>query len=226
MSTSSIELRFPKTAEVAEVLTPKAIEFLAALHRNFNARRLALLARRDGRTPGGGLPVRGVCLTVLAKAPLPGLAKTLLIATLAEALSVVSRSTGNTVSPAASPPASRPTTRWQSSAPCAAAVAVGKALAALATTHQVFVVTHLAQVAALADHHVQFRAAPGVDRVVAARPQHAIRMDRPEPAARRIVRHREPVQETRDRRVRIGIGQAGETRGIGAINDTMVVRQG
>ena len=37
----------------------------------------------------------------------------------------------------------------------AAAIAVGRALAALATTHQVFVVTHLAQVAALADQHVQ-----------------------------------------------------------------------
>ena len=49
MSTSSIELRFPETAEVTQILTPKAIEFLAALHRNFNARRLALLARRVER---------------------------------------------------------------------------------------------------------------------------------------------------------------------------------
>ncbi len=37
------------TPEYAQILTPDALEFLAKLHRNFNARRLELLARRGRR---------------------------------------------------------------------------------------------------------------------------------------------------------------------------------
>jgi DNA repair protein RecN (Recombination protein N) len=52
-----------------------------------------------------------------------------------------------------------------------AAVAVGRALADLATRHQVLVVTHLAQVAAFADHHVAVTKDTDAERTVArARP--------------------------------------------------------
>jgi DNA repair protein RecN (Recombination protein N) len=49
----------------------------------------------------------------------------------------------------------------------AAAVAVGRSLAALASTQQVFVVTHLPQVAAFADSHVQVTKQSGDDHTVA-----------------------------------------------------------
>jgi malate synthase len=49
MSTSSVDLRFPATQEVAEILTPQAIELIASLHRTFEARRQELLARRVAR---------------------------------------------------------------------------------------------------------------------------------------------------------------------------------
>lgn len=49
----------------------------------------------------------------------------------------------------------------------AAAVAVGRALAALATDHQVLVVTHLSQVAVFADHQVAVRKDEIDDRTVA-----------------------------------------------------------
>ena len=48
-----------------------------------------------------------------------------------------------------------------------AAVAVGRALATLAADHQVFVVTHLPQVAAFADHHVAIEKSVGRGRSVA-----------------------------------------------------------
>lgn len=44
-----IEIRAPQSSAAAEVLTPAALAFLAALQRQFNARRLALLARRAER---------------------------------------------------------------------------------------------------------------------------------------------------------------------------------
>jgi DNA repair protein RecN (Recombination protein N) len=48
-----------------------------------------------------------------------------------------------------------------------AAVAVGRALATLAAEQQVFVVTHLPQVAAFADHHVAIEKATGRGRTAA-----------------------------------------------------------
>jgi DNA repair protein RecN (Recombination protein N) len=48
-----------------------------------------------------------------------------------------------------------------------AAVAVGRALAQIARSHQVLVVTHLAQVAAFADHHVVVRKSEADGRTVA-----------------------------------------------------------
>jgi len=48
-----------------------------------------------------------------------------------------------------------------------AAVAVGRALAALAQHHQVLVVTHLPQVAAFADHQLVVRKETAEDRTVA-----------------------------------------------------------
>ncbi|MEF3274544.1 MAG: malate synthase A [Chloroflexus sp.] len=44
-----VTITAPITPEYAEILTPEALEFLATLHRRFNARRLELLARRAER---------------------------------------------------------------------------------------------------------------------------------------------------------------------------------
>jgi malate synthase len=43
------EIRAPLTGRFAEVLTPAAVEFVAALHHEFNGRREALLAAREER---------------------------------------------------------------------------------------------------------------------------------------------------------------------------------
>ena len=54
-----VQILGPVTPEQAAVLTPEAQAFVAALHRCFNAHRLALLARRDARqreTDAGRLP--------------------------------------------------------------------------------------------------------------------------------------------------------------------------
>lgn len=91
----------------------------------------------------------------------------------------------------------------------AAAVAVGRALAALAAHHQVLVVTHLSQVAAFADHQVAVRKAEVDDRTVATAltldtPGRVVELSRmlsgqPDSAAAR--RHAEELLETaaRDR---------------------------
>src|SRR6266404_2080919 len=44
-----IEIRKPLTGRQAEILTPEAAEFVARLHRTFNATREALLAQRIAR---------------------------------------------------------------------------------------------------------------------------------------------------------------------------------
>ncbi|MFN3374110.1 MAG: malate synthase A, partial [Chloroflexus sp.] len=46
---AGVTITAPITPEYAEILTPEALEFLATLHRRFNARRLELLARRAER---------------------------------------------------------------------------------------------------------------------------------------------------------------------------------
>ncbi|MCX7861284.1 MAG: malate synthase, partial [Chloroflexus sp.] len=46
---AGVTITAPITPEYAEILTPEALEFLATLHRRFNARRLELLARRADR---------------------------------------------------------------------------------------------------------------------------------------------------------------------------------
>lgn len=46
---AGVTITAPITPEYAEILTPEALEFLATLHRRFNARRLELLARRTER---------------------------------------------------------------------------------------------------------------------------------------------------------------------------------
>ncbi|WP_298815364.1 malate synthase A [Chloroflexus sp.] len=46
---TGVTITAPITPEYAEILTPEALEFLATLHRRFNARRLELLARRGER---------------------------------------------------------------------------------------------------------------------------------------------------------------------------------
>ncbi len=46
---SAIQVMAPVSAEFAEILTPDALKFLEKLHRNFNQRRLSLLARRQDR---------------------------------------------------------------------------------------------------------------------------------------------------------------------------------
>jgi malate synthase len=43
---AGVQILGPMTPEYAEILTPPALEFIAALHRQFNARRLELLERR------------------------------------------------------------------------------------------------------------------------------------------------------------------------------------
>ena len=47
--TNGIEIKAEVSATNAEILTPDALAFLGKLHRNFNARRLALLAKRVER---------------------------------------------------------------------------------------------------------------------------------------------------------------------------------
>jgi malate synthase len=47
--TDHVVINAPLTPEYAEILTPEAIAFLAALHRRFNARRLELLQNRAAR---------------------------------------------------------------------------------------------------------------------------------------------------------------------------------
>ncbi len=49
MSTTGIELRSKSAPRTEEILSPEALAFLAALHRRFNATRLALLAARAER---------------------------------------------------------------------------------------------------------------------------------------------------------------------------------
>ncbi|WP_322493798.1 malate synthase A [Chloroflexus sp.] len=46
---AGVTITAPITPEYAEILTTEALEFLATLHRRFNARRLELLARRTER---------------------------------------------------------------------------------------------------------------------------------------------------------------------------------
>lgn len=46
---AGVTITAPITPEYAEILTTEALEFLATLHRHFNARRLELLARRTER---------------------------------------------------------------------------------------------------------------------------------------------------------------------------------
>jgi malate synthase len=46
---AGVAIAAPVTAEYAEILTPEALAFLAMLHRQFDARRLELLARRAAR---------------------------------------------------------------------------------------------------------------------------------------------------------------------------------
>jgi malate synthase len=56
---AGVELRAPASPLVAEVLTPAALDFLARLHRAFNARRLELLrhrAERQAALDAGELP--------------------------------------------------------------------------------------------------------------------------------------------------------------------------
>ena len=44
-----VDLARPVEGRAAEVLTPEALEFVAELHRRFDARRLELLAQRRAR---------------------------------------------------------------------------------------------------------------------------------------------------------------------------------
>jgi malate synthase len=46
---AGIDLRGEARSEWSEILTPEALEFVAGLHREFNPRRLELLARREAR---------------------------------------------------------------------------------------------------------------------------------------------------------------------------------
>ncbi len=46
---AGVQISAPITPEFAEILTPAALELVALLHRNFNPRRLELLARRAAR---------------------------------------------------------------------------------------------------------------------------------------------------------------------------------
>src|SRR5437660_3623572 len=46
---AGLELLAPVTEHYAQILSPQALEFLAALHREFNPRRLELLAQRKVR---------------------------------------------------------------------------------------------------------------------------------------------------------------------------------
>ncbi|HEY7466176.1 MAG TPA: hypothetical protein VIB47_05745, partial [Dehalococcoidia bacterium] len=49
MADAGVEVKGPVEGRFSEVLTPEALDFLAALHRRFNATRLELLARRAER---------------------------------------------------------------------------------------------------------------------------------------------------------------------------------
>src|SRR5688572_10475328 len=49
IETAGVEVKGPVEGRLAEVITPEALDYLAALHRAFNARRLELLAARDER---------------------------------------------------------------------------------------------------------------------------------------------------------------------------------
>ena len=49
MPDAKVEVKGAVEGRFAEILTPQALEFLAALHRRFNATRLDLLARRAER---------------------------------------------------------------------------------------------------------------------------------------------------------------------------------
>jgi malate synthase len=58
-STAGVELRGPQLPRAEEILTPAALEFIARLHREFNAERQALLtarAERQQRFDAGELP--------------------------------------------------------------------------------------------------------------------------------------------------------------------------
>ena len=46
---AGIDVRGEMRPEWSEILTPEALAFVAALHREFNPRRLELLARREAR---------------------------------------------------------------------------------------------------------------------------------------------------------------------------------
>lgn len=48
-TTAGLEIHAPIAPEYEAILTPEALEFVAALHRHFNGRRLELLARRAER---------------------------------------------------------------------------------------------------------------------------------------------------------------------------------
>src|SRR2546425_12916319 len=59
MPAPELELIAPRLERSAEVLTPTALDLVAALHRKFNGRRLELLAARaqlQKQLDAGGLP--------------------------------------------------------------------------------------------------------------------------------------------------------------------------